>query len=133
MTTTIAPPAADVADQVEPTPTQDCGICAYSAEHGHWGPQLRPDRSHCRDCHVSWTSLREAHCRTCCAHFANPKAFDAHMFMEGCKPPETVMRRDGTPRFTTREGRAGTVWRLAYYGTRPNHWGDDDADETPQD
>jgi len=110
--------------------TPDCPICAFADTHHWWGPDLAPARSHCRDCHRSWASLVEGHCPTCHEHFANVKAFDAHLLEDGCRPPVEVIRKDGRPRLTTRTTRYGVTWRVAFYGTRPEFAGAPDLDDT---
>jgi hypothetical protein len=106
-----------------------CPICAYASEHHWWGPELAPARSHCSDCHRSWTSLVEGHCTLCCENFANIKAFDAHLAPEGgCVPPESVIRRDGRPRLSSRTSKWGRTWKLAFYGTRPDFSGESASD-----
>ena len=72
----------------------------------------------------------------CCAHFANVKSFDAHMTDDGCRPPESVIRRDGRPRLIVRQSPYGVTWRLAFYGQRPNfdsQDGEADLDEGSED
>lgn len=59
----------------EPSLT-DCAPCAYAREHGWWGPAHRG--THCRDCHHSWTSRKEAHCTVCHEHFASVTAAEMH-------------------------------------------------------
>lgn len=122
-------PEADFAD---PDATAaGCAPCAHADEHGWWGHTLGTARSHCRRCHRSWRSRNEAHCTTCCAHFASPRVFDAHLTTDGCVDPAAATRRDGKPRFTTRPSPYGVTWRLAFYGDRPAHWAadtDTDAD-----
>ena len=102
-------------------PTNDhenttCNICSFARIHKWWGPDLKPARSHCSDCHRSWASLTEGHCPTCCEHFANEKSFDAHLLEEsGCVAPATLVRRDGRPRLVLRERPFGGVWCTADY------------------
>ena len=33
---------------------------------------------HCRECHLSWTSLVQAHCVVCCRQFSTDTAFKDH-------------------------------------------------------
>jgi len=122
-------PLRDCSDAVSMTAALTCAPCEYAKIHHWWGPALAPARSHCARCHRSWASLIEGHCTICCAHFANVKAFDAHLTEEGCRPPASVIRRDGRPRLTTRETPYGTTWRIAFYGERPDfNASDDEAD-----
>lgn len=81
-----------------------CTVCEETDRVG-W---LTQSGSHCRDCHRSWTSKKQAHCPTCCAHFSTPNLFDAHLLARGCQDPATVTRKDGTPRF--RQDEAG-MWK----------------------
>ena len=117
MSKTTAPSSTPSKTQ---TKIQDCSVCKHVDEHGWYGPSIKPARSHCRRCHRSWASLVEGHCTMCCEHFANVKAFDAHLLEEGCRPPAEVIRKDGRPRLTQRKGPFGITWRLAFYGTRPD-------------
>lgn len=82
----------------------NCDPCDHAAEHGHWGQQ----GSHCRKCHRSWTSKKQGHCPTCCAHFGGPSLFDRHLLTRGCTDPATVTNKDGSPVF--RQDDLG-VWR----------------------
>ena len=82
-----------------------CSICNHASEHGHWGQS----GTHCPRCHRSWTSTSQAHCTRCCAHFAGPTLFDAHLTAHGCEEPSTVTRRQsGEPRFRQDET---DMWR----------------------
>ena len=93
-----------------------CEVCTYADAHSWFGP----GRTHHKRCHRTWESKIEGHCTMCCEHFANVKSFDAHLTAEGCRHPSDVIRKDGRPRLTTRVTAAGTTWRLAFYGTRPD-------------
>jgi hypothetical protein len=121
-------------DQNAPSPqprandASSCEVCDHARKHSWFGPKLAPARSHCRHCHRSWASLVEGHCTICCAHFANVKAFDAHLTEDGCRPPAEVIRKDGRPRLTTRTSRYGITWRLAFYGQRPDFAPTDEDD-----
>jgi len=101
--------------------TEECRICSYCSENGWWGPDLAPAKTHCSRCHRSWASTVEGHCSICCAHFANVKAFDAHLLEAGgCTDPASITRKDGRPRLTTRETPYGVTYRLAFYGVKPD-------------
>lgn len=115
-------PAPTSTANAAPATAQDCTACARIAAKGWWG-NISPARSHCTRCHRYWASYSEAHCSACCRHFANHKAADAHHRADHCLDPATVTRRDGQPRFTTRETRYGLTWRLAFYGQHPERWG----------
>lgn len=114
----LAARAAERAARLEAAVEADCAPCIHACEHGWWGDMGRA-KSHCRKCHHSWASLREMHCVTCCAHFTNPDSCDAHLTEDGCRPPESIMRRDGRPKFTTIDRGNGPVYKLAFYGVRP--------------
>jgi hypothetical protein len=96
-----------------------CEPCIHAMEHGWWG-DIAPARTHCRDCHRSWRSRIEGHCTLCHSHFFNPKAFDAHLTAEGCRPPATVARRDGQPRLHPVSTPYGELWRLVNYRPLPD-------------
>jgi hypothetical protein len=100
----------------------DCETCAYADQHGWWGNK-RPGRSHCSDCHRFWDSLMEGHCPTCCAHFSNVLAFDAHLAEEGCRNPAEILRQDGRPKFVLRQGKFGGTWALVNYRQLPDFAG----------
>ena len=130
MTTTESLPAPD-----GPGVEAPCPVCIEADHRGCFGPALRPARTHCRGCHRSWGNaevppgprctrggIRQVHCPACHAQFRNPQAFDAHLTAAGCRPPQTVRRGDGRPRFTYRDTRWGPLWALASYGPRPAHW-----------
>lgn len=65
-----------------------CSVCDYADQHGWWGPDHRG--THCRACHRSWTSTREAHCAVCCAHFTGDTAFERHWPKGRHADPATV-------------------------------------------
>ena len=96
-----------------------CKACRHAAEHGWWGTNL-PGRSHCGDCHRYWSSLQEGHCPTCCRHFSNVAAFDAHLEENGCRDPEQILRRDGRQKFTKRTSSLGETWALTNYRALPD-------------
>ena len=99
------------ADDLAPTTGSDeaaCDVCAYAARESWWGP----GRTHHNTCHRTWSSLAEGHCVVCCNHFANVKAFDAHLGPDGCRPPAEILRKDGRPRLTPRLSKWGTTWRF---------------------
>lgn len=84
-------------------------------------------------CHRSWTSLAEGHCHGCCRHFANTKAFDAHLDEDAhCRDPETILRKDQRLKFIKRITTWGTTWKLAFYGQRPD-FDAEDADRADTD
>ena len=100
-----------------------CGPCEHAALHGWWGELPHGSRTHCRDCHRSWGSAREAHCVGCCEHFASPRVADAHRRDGVCVDPATALDSKGRARFAARERPGGVTWALAFYGVRPAHWG----------
>lgn len=51
-----------------------CAACAHAQAHGSWGQA----GTHCRKCHLSWTSTAQAHCTVCCGHFASNGTADHH-------------------------------------------------------
>jgi hypothetical protein len=53
-----------------------CAICEYAHKHGWWGPGFRG--THCRKCHLSWTSRSQAHCPVCCQQFASNGVANYH-------------------------------------------------------
>ena len=57
-------------------PAEPCETCAYADAHGWWGPGHQG--THCRGCHRSWTSRREAHCTVCHGHFIGDSAAELH-------------------------------------------------------
>ena len=69
-------------------PAEPCSICAYADRHGWWGPGHRG--THCRGCHRSWTSTREAHCVVCHAHFSADSAAERHWVKGQHRDPATV-------------------------------------------
>lgn len=85
----------------------ECPVCEHNRLHGWTG--LRKG-SHCRDCHRTWTGLREAHCTLCCAHFTTPANFDRHLTRAGCQPPAGVVDKAGAPRLVAIERASGLVW-----------------------
>lgn len=114
-------------DKPELTPRQiadraslDCTVCDYAQAHGDWGPDIKPDKTHCSRCHRSWRSYREAHCVVCCRHFINSNAADAHRVEDGCRNPSSLTRRDGKPKFTTVDRGKGVVYKLVNYRERPD-------------
>lgn len=99
-----------------------CAPCVHAAEHGWWG-DLGSDRTHCKRCHRSWASLREIHCVSCCRHFVNPAACDAHLSAGDapCVDPSDIRRKkDGEPKFEIVDRGKGPVFKLKFYGTRPS-------------
>jgi hypothetical protein len=109
-----------------------CKICAYALIHHWFGPIAGGKGSHCIDCCRTWTSKVEGHCAVCCAHFANPRAFDMHFGRDDEHlDPATAKRRDGQPRFIARVRPGGTTWAIAFYGKKPKDFGR--RAETPAD
>ena len=90
----------------------ECAPCAHATEHGWWGPTLGKARTHCRDCHRSWRSLREGHCAACCRHFADPEAHAVHRRDSECVDPATITKADGSARFKLVETPYGTMWDI---------------------
>lgn len=96
----------------------ECTTCNYANEHGWWGDSRI---THCRDCHRTWSSLRQAHCRgrnhqgrRCCEHFASATGSDYHQATGEaeqvlCLPPATVLDSEGRPRYVAVRG----VWHLS--------------------
>jgi hypothetical protein len=81
-----------------------CSICEYAAEHAAWPPDHQG--THCRDCHRSWTSKREAHCVTCHEHFGSNNAADQH-WLNGrhVHPDDLPPKKDEvSPRLVKRDG-----------------------------
>lgn len=79
----------------------DCLTCTKS----YW------THPHCRDCHLDWTSLVQAHCTVSCRQFAGDSGFKDHITSHGehvdpgtkskvyALDPKGVWRRtDGAPR-----------------------------------
>lgn len=123
MTATIAPETqgepltAPQPPPGEPCPSGPvCGPCGHNRKFGWNG-----GGSHCRDCHRSWTSKREAHCATCHNHFSNPGNFDIHRTGTGCIPPADVKTKTGKPKLRILVRALGPVWVST--GERPAHWG----------
>lgn len=81
-------------------PPTECLTCAYADEHGSWPPDHRG--THCRDCHRSWTSKREAHCARCCGHFTSDTLAERHWCDGRSREPER--HRIGC------DGRHGRPW-----------------------
>lgn len=96
-------------------PRGACGTCAYAVVHGWWGPDHQG--THCRGCHRSWRSRREAHCATCHAHFTSPSAFGLHLTSRGCVDPATLRAKSGALVLVEQERAHGVVW--ACFGERP--------------
>ena len=65
-----------------------CPLCAYAGAHGWWGTGHKG--THCRRCHRSWTSTREAHCVVCHAHFTADSAAEHHWPKGHHQDPATV-------------------------------------------
>lgn len=89
-----------------------CPVCTHADEHGWWGPDHRG--THCRDCHRSWTGLKEAHCTVCCAHFSTDNHAESHRGVRGaCIPPGDVLRntpQGEAPRLRLVDRGSGPVW-----------------------
>ncbi len=68
------------------------------------------------DCGRIWRGHASAHCPTCHNHFTSDRAFDAHLASPDspnpCYPPETLIRKDGEPRFLLVQRAHGPVWML---------------------
>lgn len=102
----------------------DCSICTYAKANGWWGPELRSG-THCRDCHRSWTGLKEIHCVLCCKHFSTPENLDKHKTSAGkCKDPARLKKQDGTPVLMEVQRKSGSVWvgwqeSLSTFGVSP--------------
>lgn len=123
--------AADTADGVaDAAPDLDCAPCAHATENGWWGPALAPARTHCQNCHRSWRSLREGHCRACCRHFTHPKAFDGHTTEHGCVDPADVTDTKGRPRFKLMDRGTGPVWGLVNRRPLPTFIAADESSES---
>lgn len=102
-----------------------CPPCTHAIIFGSWGRPLHDGvkaATHCRRCHRSWRSLREAHCAVCCGHFSSNEAASFH-WNDGSRgspgkhiPPEDCMRAEGKgPRYTTIETEFGPTWQLTRY------------------
>lgn len=115
-------------------PDSNCKACAHMREHGWWG-DIKPARTHCRDCHRYWgnaagapgkhargAGLREMHCQLCHSHFMSPEACHYHLSETGCTPPGSIRRRDGRQRLVEVDTRWGKAWKVAFYGERPTYW-----------
>lgn len=100
----------------------DCGICERSRREGWNG--LPAGTWHCRDCHLTIASRKEAHCATCCEHFATPKAFDFHLSSTGCADPAEVRDTKDRERLISHRERQGRpVWSVRFWGEYPKNWG----------
>ncbi|HEY7822149.1 MAG TPA: hypothetical protein VIG24_04925 [Acidimicrobiia bacterium] len=92
----------------------DCATCIHADKFGEWPTTHKG--THCRDCHRSWTSLKEAHCRVCHQHFSADSVADSHEPYCTTDPTATVQsmqeatRRDGNPIFDQRDRKHGPVW-----------------------
>ncbi len=81
----------------------DCEICQRIKETGWNG-----GKTHCRQCHRTWTSKIEGHCARCHRHFSGYSAFDAHLDAQArCMDPAAVRDKRGNPVLEQRGG----VWR----------------------
>lgn len=89
-----------------------CPVCAFADEHGWWGPGHRG--THCRDCHRSWTALKEAHCTACHEHFSTDAHAQSHRGPNGsCRHPSAVLRttaQGNRPRLRLVDRGTGPVW-----------------------
>lgn len=100
--------------------TDNCKLCMHAALFGHWGPLLAEIKAltHCRYCHRSWSSVKEAHCRVCCTQFASNEAASFHWVDDNHVDPLTA-RRDkkagGGPRYIEQDTPFGKVLNLARY------------------
>jgi hypothetical protein len=76
-------------------------------------------------CNRQWTSLIEAHCRTCHAHFSTPDNFDRHKpHATTCPDPGSHRDSNGRPILKAIERPGGITW--VRYDERP------DPRRTPQ-
>lgn len=91
------------------TSRSECKVCAYAAIHACWPKDHRG--THCRDCHRSWTGLKEAHCVTCHEHFSTDAHAESHRGSRGaCVHPASVLRKDGEARMRLTDRGSGPVW-----------------------
>jgi len=101
--------ASAVEGQLAATPEGVCAICAYSKANGWWGPDC--PGAHCRECHRSWTSLVEAHCVTCHAHFSTDSTAHRHRKPGGgCEGPASMRTKVDKPVYKQVERKSGPVW-----------------------
>lgn len=99
----------------------ECLPCRHAAIFGWWGNPLTKGIgavTHCKACHRSWRSLKEAHCTVCHSHFTSNEAASyhwndktgQHMQVEEC------IRGEGKgPRYSATETPFGVVWGLARF------------------
>lgn len=82
-----------------------CRICEFADREGYWG---QPG-THCRDCHLSWTSSSQIHCVQCHRQFHSPAALQAHqpVGLKCINPAEHAVFAA-----RSRENCSGTVWVL---------------------
>jgi hypothetical protein len=85
------------------------------------GHRTALDESHCTDCHRTWSAHTQAHCVACCCHFSSASAFDVHQRQRNhsngrtaviCTDPETITKKDSTPRLVRVEDQYGAMWAL---------------------
>ncbi len=93
-----------------------CEPCAYSAEHGWWGPLANRGNSHCPQCHRTWRSTTECHCVGCCRQFATERAFGLHRSGQPdsrvCMDPADVNWSNGKAKLARRDSVFGEVWSV---------------------
>jgi len=92
-----------------------CGPCGHAERRGWFGPD-HSGKTHCRDCHRSWTGKTEAHCATCHEHFGSVDPFDAHLELCTADTADVrerladLSRTSGNPVLALRERASGPVW-----------------------
>lgn len=107
-------------DRLEKAMADGCRPCMHAAIFGWWGPPLKElnASTHCKRCHRSWSSIKEAHCTVCCTQFASNEAAQYHWVDDKHLDPAEA-RRDkkagGGPRYIEQESPFGPVLNLARY------------------
>lgn len=93
----------------------ECEPCTRAVEEAWFGPI---DGTHCKKCHRTWSSIKEAHCPMCCRHFSSDTAAQAHkrgVDRVSCVDPSKVGPTEENPtrkRLEAFEGPSGTTWRF---------------------
>lgn len=74
----------------------------------------------CGKCGKEWSSLTEAHCPSCCAHFTSDSAFNRHLApvqaMEPCHDPAEMRDKKRRKVFEQVQRKHGLVWRVRKFG-----------------
>lgn len=95
---------------------EPCRVCAHSKSTGSFG---LAGKTHCRDCHRTWSGTTQAHCVRCHQHFSCVRAADRHMVFADeldsgyCLHPSDVLNKREEHVLAVRVDVHGPTWHFA--------------------